>query len=173
VFSQVGQAGARALYHWVFEADAQYGEINGTTGGLQLSYWVDYWLARAFASPPGANRLAVTNSDPQDVDVLAVRNDDGSVEVMVVNHGVASAQDNNGHGAAADVTLDLSALHAFQTATLLTIDARTDPTTGPVATAVTPQATLRVTLPGYGVAFVTLRWDGRWCTGDALRWVAA
>ena len=42
VFSQLGKAGAQALYHWDFGADAQYGEMNAATGQLQLSYWVDY-----------------------------------------------------------------------------------------------------------------------------------
>jgi hypothetical protein len=157
VFSQVGQAGARALYHWSFFGDAQGAEVNRTTDADQLPYWVDYWLVRDFPSPPGSNILAVTNSDAQDVEVLAVRNDDGSVAVMVANHAVASAQDNNGPGAPSTVQLDLSALGSFHTATELTIDARTDPTTGPGApTSITPTSTVTIKLPGYGVALLTM-----------------
>src|SRR6202167_3052330 len=51
VFSQLGKAGVQALYHWDFGADAQFGEVNASTGQTQLSYWVDYWLQRMFPSP--------------------------------------------------------------------------------------------------------------------------
>ncbi len=157
VFSQVGQAGARALYHLSFFGDTQYGEINRATGADQLSYSVDYWLARTFPSPPGADILAVTSSDVQDVEVLAVRNDDQSVAVLVANHAVASPRDNNGHGAPSVVRLDLSALGAFHGASLVAIDARTDPATGPVPGSITPSPTVTITFPGYGVAFLVLK----------------
>jgi hypothetical protein len=157
VFSQVGQAGAQALYHWSFFGDVQFGEFNRNTGDRQLPYWVDYWLARIFPSPPGANILAVTNSDTTHVEVLAVRDDDGTVAVMVDNHAVASVNDNNGRGAPSVVTLDVSALGTFHTAQMVTIDASTDPATGPTPTAIAPTSTMTVTLSGYGVSFLTLQ----------------
>ncbi len=157
VFAQVGQAGAQALYQWSFFGDTQFGEFNRTTGALQLSYWVDYWLERVFPSSPGANILRVTNSDTADVEVLAVRNDDSSAVVMVDDHAVASLRDNNGHGAPVVVSLDLSALGSFHTAQLITIDAGTDPTTGPTPTSATPTANMTVSLSGYGVVFVELK----------------
>jgi hypothetical protein len=156
VFSQVGRAGARALYHWVFFGDTQYGEINATNGAYQLAYWVDYWLARVFPSTPGSNILVTANSDSSDVEVLAVRNTDGSAAVMIANHAVASPGDNNGPGASRTIKLDLSALGAFRTATLLILDAHTDPTTAPAPTSAAATSTMTVTLPGYGVAFLTL-----------------
>jgi hypothetical protein len=157
VFSQVGRAGAKALYQWSFFGDVQFGEFNRTTGALQLSYWVDYWLQRVFPSPPGANILSVTNSDTADVEILAVRNPDGSAAVMVDNHAVASSSDDNGHGVPVAVSLDISALGSFQAAQLITIDASTNPATGPTPSAVTPSATMTVSLPGYGVAFLELK----------------
>jgi hypothetical protein len=54
VFPQVGKAGVQLLYHWDFDADAQFGEVNGANGQTQLSYWVDYWLAQMF--PAGAGQ---------------------------------------------------------------------------------------------------------------------
>jgi len=157
VFSQVGRAGAQALYQWSFFGDTQFGEFNRTTGALQLSYWVDYWLARLFPSPPGASILQTSNSDTTDVEILAVRNADSSAVVMVDNHAVASLHDNNGHGAPVAVSLDLSALGSFHSAQLITIDASTDPTTGPTPTSATPTAQMTVSLVGYGVAFVVLK----------------
>lgn len=157
VFAQVGRAGAQALYQWSFFGDVQFGEVNRSTGARQLSYWVDYWLAHIFPSPPGADILAATNSDTADVEVLAVRNADSSVAVMVDDHAVASVHDNDGRGAPCVVTVDLSALGTFHTATLVTIDAATDPTSGPSPVSLAPTPTMTVTLPGYGVAFLRVK----------------
>ncbi len=89
----------QALYHWDFDADAQFGEINYNTDALQLSYWVDYWLARMFPHPPGANMLQFTNTDDPEIEVLAVQNPHHSVVVMLANHAVNASTDNNGPGA--------------------------------------------------------------------------
>jgi len=157
MFSQVGQAGAQALYHWDFPSDVQYGELDDQTGKTRLSYWVDYWLARMFASPPGANLLAFNSSDTTDLETLAVRNDDNSVVVMIANHAVASPIDNNGPGAPRTISLDLSSLGTFSTASLLTIDSATDVINGPTAASIAPNSPIQVTLNGYGVAFLKLQ----------------
>jgi hypothetical protein len=157
VFSKVGQAGAQALYHWSFFGDITNAEVNRTSDADQLPYWVDYWLARAFPSPPGANILAVTNSDTVHVEVLAARNDSGGVAILVDNHAVASVNDNNGKGAPSEVTLDLSALGSFRSGEMVTIDARTDPSDGPTPMSFAPSSTMTVLLPGYGVTFLTMK----------------
>jgi hypothetical protein len=157
VFSQLGKVGAQALYHWDFDADAQYGEVDYNTANLQLSYWVDYWLARMFPASPESSILQFTNSDEQNVEVLPVKNTDGSVTVMLSDHAVAAAGDNNGKGAARDISVDVSALGSFSSASLLTIDTNTDVVRGPVATSMTPAAQMDITLGGYGVAFLTLK----------------
>jgi len=41
VFSQLGKVGNQALYHWDFDADQQYGEVDFNTAKTYLSYWVD------------------------------------------------------------------------------------------------------------------------------------
>jgi hypothetical protein len=158
VFSQFGKAGVQALYHWDFDADAQFGEVNYNNDGIQLSYWVDYWLARMFPSPPGANILQATNSDDAEIEVLASQNPDGSVVIMVANHAVkVSETDNNGPGAPRTVNIDVSGLGAFTSGSLLTIDGNTNVSSGPTATSVTPSAQMTVVLNGYGVAFLTLK----------------
>jgi hypothetical protein len=70
------------------------------------------------------------------VETLATENADGSVVVMVDDHAVASPTDNNGSGSARTVVVDLSGLENFSSASLLTIDAATSASTGPVAAAV-------------------------------------
>jgi hypothetical protein len=157
VFSQLGKTGMQALYHWDFGADAQYGEVNATTGQTQLSYWVDYWLQRMFPSPPGTSLLDYTASDNAELEVLPVLNGDGSVVVMVANHAVNSPQDNNGPGVAKSIQVDVSALGTFSSGSLLMIDASTNAADGPTPTSVTPAAQSVISFDGYGVAFLTLK----------------
>ena len=65
-------------------------------------------------------------------------NPDGSVVVLVSNHAVASASDNNGKGLDGSVTVTLSGLGPFATASLVTIDSTTSPITGPTPVAISP-----------------------------------
>jgi hypothetical protein len=157
VFSQLGKAGVEALYHWDFDADKQFGEVDYQTGALQLSYWVDYWLARMFPAPPGANLLNYSSTDTSDIEILPVQNPNGSVTVMVSNYAVHATSDNNGAGAPRTVMIDTSAFGNFASASVLVIDANTNVTTGPNATSVTPAGQIQITLNGYGVAFLTLQ----------------
>jgi hypothetical protein len=160
VFSQVGKAGAGALYHWDFAADAQFGEYDAQTDAPQLSYWVDYWLAHAFPSPPGAvllNFVTGSASDDGGLETLAVKNPDASVVVMIANHALASASDNNGPGAPRTVLVDVSALGTFTSASLVTIDAKTDPVHGPTPGTVPVAAQIPLSFNGYGVEFLTLK----------------
>jgi uncharacterized protein (TIGR03437 family) len=156
LFSQLAQGGNQALYHWDYDADREFGEVDGTSGDIYLSYWTDYELAHLFPSPPGAAILQVTNSDPGALEALAVRNDDGSVAILLANHAVRNGTDNNGPGVPANVTLDVSALGSFSLATVTQIDATTDPSAGPSTQSIAPEGTIPISFPGYGAAFVRL-----------------
>ncbi len=156
VFSQLGKAGVKALYHWSFEGDQQYGEFNDSSGNLQLSYWVDYYLARMFPSNAGSNLLGFTSTDDTDIEVLPVRNADGSVVVMISDYAVANPADNNGAGLARSVGVNTSALGSFSSASLLVIGKNTSATTGPTAASVSPASPITISLGGYGVAFLKL-----------------
>jgi hypothetical protein len=162
VFSMFGKVGLQALYHWDFAADAQYGEINASNMALQLGYWVDYWLGQYFSSnpdatpPTGADILQLGVSENSSVEILAVKNGDGSVVVMVADHAVQTSTDNNGPGDPRVVGIDLSALGTFSSASLLTIDKNTNVANGPTAAPVTPAAQMAIQLGGYGVAFLKL-----------------
>lgn len=157
VFSQVGKAGAKALYHWDFDADAQFGEVDYNTANTQLSYWVDYWLGQMFPAGSGQLQLQSTNTDTADIELLPVLNVDGSVVVMVSNHAVASPTDNNGAGLAADVAVDTSALGSFNSASELIIDSTTSAATGPSPVTISPSSPIKLQLNGYSVAFIKLQ----------------
>ncbi len=154
VFSQLAQVASESLYHWDHDADAQYGEVDYNTGNLYRSYWVNYYLAHFFPSPPGADILLTSNTNSGALEALAVRNDDGSVVAMLVNHKVASVNDNNGPGVPQTVALDVSALGAFTSVTKVTIDATTDPQHGPTPLALNFAPQMQVTLNGYSVSFL-------------------
>jgi hypothetical protein len=157
VFSQLGKAGVEALYHWDFGADQQYGEVDYNTGAVQLGYWVDYWLGQMFPPAAAGNLLHYTATDDLELETLPVVNSDGSVVIMVANHAVNAAGDDNGPGASRSVQVDISALGAFSSGSLLTIDKNTSLSSGPTPTVVTPSTQATITLAGYGVAFLTLR----------------
>jgi hypothetical protein len=157
VFSQVGKVGAQALYHWDFAADAQYGELNASTGQTQVSYWVDYWIGQLFPAASGQQLLQFTNSDDTDFEVLPVKNTDGSVVVMISNHTVASPNDNNGTGVPAKVTLDVSALGNFTSASLVMIDSSTSATSGPSQSLLSPASPITLNMNGYSVAMIKLQ----------------
>ncbi|MGC9945614.1 MAG: hypothetical protein ABSF64_04400 [Bryobacteraceae bacterium] len=166
VFASLGEVGAQALYHWSFGVDPQYGEIDSNANPY-LSYWVDYYLSHWLPSPPGQDILQLTASgcclwsynggNPLGLDThtLAARNPDGSVVILMSNHAVAAANDNNGPGTVRQFMLDVSALGAFTSATLVQLDAGT-PATGPVPVQMTPAAQMQVVLEGYGAALLRL-----------------
>jgi len=177
VFEQLGEAGAQALYHWGFGTDQQYGEVD-SSGKPFFSYWVDHYLSHWLPSPPGQDILQTTVTgccppDTQhgwqgsgglafDTQTMALRNVDGSVVILMSNYALEAVQpagkinlDNNGPGAARTFALDLSALGAFTSATLVTLDAST-PAGGPVPQTPAPAAQMQVTLPGYGAALLRL-----------------
>ena len=64
---------------------------------------------------------SVTNTDSGNVEVLAVKEPGGPTVVMVSDHAVANANDNNGAGSPRTVLVDTSALGSFTTAKQLTI----------------------------------------------------
>jgi uncharacterized protein (TIGR03437 family) len=157
VFERLAQVGVNSLHHWDHDADLQYGEVDYSTGNLQLSYWVDYWLSHLFPSPPGANILQVQNSDTTgSVDAFATRDDDGSVVIMLIDHALLLTTDNNGPGVAFTFNVDVSALGSFNSVTTLSIDTLTSAAAGPSPQTVPFMPNLSVTLPGYGVAFLRL-----------------
>jgi hypothetical protein len=163
VFSQFGKAGNQALYHWAYTGDQQYGEVDAN-GNYYLSYWVDRALDFYFPSTPsspsgetGPSILSVNSTDTATVELLATKNSDGSVVVMVVDRAVNAAGDNNGPGAPRTVMVDVSSLGSFTGETIVELDAATNAAMGPVGASVPLTSPISVTLPGYGVAFVALK----------------
>jgi len=155
----------------------------------QLSYWVDYYLSHWLPSPPGQDILQTTATGccvpggtangwegsggfQFDTQTLAARNVDGSVVILMSNYALAPVTpsaangnstinfDNNGVGAPRTFALDLSALGAFTSATLVTLDVKTPLPGGPVPQSAPPAPQMQVTLPGYGMALLRL-WNAQ------------
>jgi hypothetical protein len=160
VFSQLGKAGNEALYHWDYDADAQFGEVDYDTGSTYLSYWVDYWLGQMFPVTPGSpgpDILQLIVTETSSAEILATKNGDGSVVVMVADRAVHATTDNNGGGDPRTVIVDVSALGTFSSATSLTIDGKTSATSAQVPVNVAPAQKISVTLGGYGVTLLKLK----------------
>src|SRR5215469_13170437 len=160
LFSQFGKSANQALYHWVYAADTQSGEVDFNTGSTYLSYWVDYWLEQMFPSnptSPGPDILQLSVTETSSVEILTTKNSDGSVVLMIVDHAVHALTDNNGPGDPRTVIADVSALGTFSSSTSVTIGANTNATSGPAAVSVTPAQKTSVTLGGYGVTFLKLK----------------
>lgn len=156
VLSQLAKAGAQSLYHWDFNADGQFGEVDAGSDQTYLSYWVDYYLARFFPTPPAGQILKSTVSDGR-VESLAVRYPDGSVSILLANMAVANPNDNNGPGLPITVTLDVSALgNSWNSISEVLFDRTTNPTTGPVVTTLPVTAQIQVPFIGYGGALLHL-----------------
>jgi len=90
------------------------------------------------------------------VETLATGNSNGTVVLMIVDRAVHAASDDNGSGDPRTVVVDLSGLNSFSAASLITIDATTSTVNGPSGVGVAPASRMTVTLPGYGVAFLSL-----------------
>jgi hypothetical protein len=158
-FARYGRAGVQALYHWVFSGDQQDGELNTADhpSHLQLSYWVDYWLGKEFPPDSPAQLLSISNPDTKNIELLAVRRPQGKVTLLFSNHAVTNPSDNNGNGTTSTITVDLSEMGAFKSASQLTFDASTDPINGPQEQPVTFQTKMQLTLKGYGLILLTLQ----------------
>jgi hypothetical protein len=100
--------------------------------------------------------LQFTNTDNNEIEVLAVRNPDNSVTVMIANYAIAAASDNNGPGAPRNISVDTSGLGTFGNGSLLVIDAATDTANGPNPTTISTASPIQLTLNGYAVAFIKL-----------------
>jgi len=158
VFSQLGKVGNQALFHWSYTGDKQYGEVD-TSGNTYLGYWVDRTLATLYPSTtasPGPSILSVNSTDTSSVETLATQNSNGSVVVMVVDRAVHASADDNGSGDPRTVIVDLSSFSTFYAASQININSATSASTGPAGAGITPSTRMTITLPGYGVSFLTL-----------------
>ncbi|MFP5234686.1 MAG: hypothetical protein ACLGSD_02190 [Acidobacteriota bacterium] len=156
VFSQLAKAGNRALYHWLYSGNQQYGEVDAGSNKY-LGYWVDRTLATAFATLNSPQIVTFATTDGGDIELLALRGSDGTEKLIIANHAVQSASDNNGAGAPRTVVLDTSQSgRTYSAASLLMLDHSTDIVNGPTGTNLTVQDRIPIPFSGYGAAIVTL-----------------
>jgi hypothetical protein len=161
IFSRLGKAGNESLYHFLYEGSLAYGEVNSTSNSKTIAYWTDYSLQRTFpwdGVSTGALLYKTTTTEPTStVDILAARNADNSVSLMVTDYATAGTTDNNGTGASRTVFVNLTALGNFSSATEVDLNSATPLTTGPASTTFTPASTLTLTFQGYGSSMFLLK----------------
>jgi len=157
VFSQLAKVGNKALFHWDYDADPQYGEVDYNSGNPYLSYWVDQYLSHAYQPAFTLGILQADVTESSDIEVLATVTTNTNVNVMIINHAVHSPSDNNGKGESRTVIVDYSKASLpyranLTNADIVTFDASTNPATGPTATQVPFSNRIPVTINGYGTA---------------------
>ena len=101
--------------------------------------------------------LNSNNSNTAQVEALPILNTDGSVVILISNHAVANAADNNGSGLTAKISVDVNALGPFSSASQLTIDSTTSASTGSNPVSISTASPIAVTLSGYGTAILKLQ----------------
>jgi hypothetical protein len=158
VFAELGKAGNQAIYHWDYDADAQYGEVDYATGMKYLSYWVNYWLGQLYPQSPAApDILDLAVTETTSVETLATRNADGSVVVMIADRAVLAPTDNKDTGDLRSIFADISGLGSFKTASQLNISASSDLINSPQPVSPTLAPKITMNLTGYGVTFLILK----------------
>jgi hypothetical protein len=167
------------------DTDPQNAEVDFTTGNRLISYWVDYWLANLFpvaTLPAGTSLYILPLETPGDagvvpldslaqandnVEVLAVQNSTTqSVVVMLVDiapDGVeqeGGSTDFDGHGEPRSFVVDVSQLGISFASGRIRVISNPNVDNGPSAPTtpvdLSKESAIPVTLPGYGVAFLTL-----------------
>jgi hypothetical protein len=162
-FTQFGKASSQAFYQFPFEGNTDYGEVNSSSSHRTLAYWTDYWLERTFpwdgVSTGSTIYVTTTTESTPTVAILAVRNADNSVSMMVTDYAAANVADDNGAGAPRLVYVNLTALGTFSSATEVDLNSGTSPTAGPTNSAITPPSngTLTLTMSGYGTSMFVLK----------------
>lgn len=158
VFSQLAKAGLGALYQFDFDDSTVFSEVDTQTAAYYISYWVDQYIGKEMAVPQGSTySILPTTSSDSTVEVMGSQHPDGTIALMIADHGVAHSTDVNGTGVPRSVQIDLSHWPAFSSATLIALNATTNVTQGPQPVVMTPGTTMQLTLPGYGVDFLILK----------------
>lgn len=149
-FRSMVLGGAALGNEYSFVASPQFGQIDEETGATRLPYWRDRILSAAF--PAGSTLLSATSTD-LGVETMAVRRNDGTVAVLVVNRRPTSATATDGVGLATSVTVDFRNVDPAGLSVRL-LDASTPAATGPATTVLAGGSTVRVDFAGYGMAVV-------------------
>ncbi len=138
------EAGTWRVLRWE-TYERNYNLIDAIGGQPQTTYWAErkFWEA----VQEGATRVGCSSSS-DDIACLASVTAAGKVDVVLINIGVASPDDNNGSGVRHQVDVHF-ADGSSPTFTVQTIDRDTSPASGP--SPLTGPA-LGVTIDGYGLA---------------------
>jgi hypothetical protein len=158
-FSQLVKVGNQALFHWDYDANGQYGDVNYSSGTPYLSYWVDQRLAAMYPANGMQRILKTTETDVSELESLVTLNGSPQVIVLLANHALAAATDNDGTGATRTVIVDFTDANLAKTpatVSLQVFDSVTETSAAPATTTVPFAVRIPVTLHGDGLTFLTV-----------------
>jgi Glycosyl hydrolases family 39 len=149
-FRNLGLKGVALLNQYNFIESPQFGLIDDTTGAPRLPYWRDLLLNQSF--PIGSTILS-SSSSKADVLALAVRQSNGTINILVINRQVNSPSSVGGRGLPVTVTVQLQGITPTAIS-LQKIDSSTNSSVGPQMVTFSPSTSLQVSFNGYGIAIL-------------------
>lgn len=149
-FRNFGLKGVALLNQYDFIEIPQFGLIDDTTGATNLPYWRDMLLNQSF--PIGSTILS-SSSSKANILALAVRQSNGTINILVINRQVNSPSSVGGPGLRATVTVQLRGITP-RAISLQKIDSSTKPSIGPQLVTLSSSTSLQVSFNGYGMAIL-------------------
>jgi hypothetical protein len=152
LFRIAAQFGVELIQTYNWSEQPQFGMINRSSGVTNLSYWRNLLIHRYF--PAGTTTLNTSTTMPDGITSMAVKEADGTVNILLINKRLENTTVNGGTGIATDVALSVRG-KSIQSITMQKIDASSSATTEP------PVVSLSTTDPvvqfsGYGIALIKI-----------------
>ena len=152
-FRNLGLKGVALLNQYDFIEIPQFGLIDDTTGATNPGYWRDMLLNQSF--PPGSTILR-SSSSKADILALAVRQSNGTINILVINRQVNSPSSVGGPGLPATLTVQLQGITPAAIS-LQKIDGSTNSSREPQIVTLSPSTSLQVSFNGYGMAILHVK----------------
>lgn len=149
-FRNLGLKGVALLNQYDFIEIPQFGLIDDTTGATNLGYWRDMLLNQSF---PTGSTILRSSSSKANILALAVRQSNGTINILVINRQVNPISSVGGRGLPATVTVQLQDITPAAIS-LQKIDGSTNPSRGPQTVTLSPSTSLQVSFTGYGMAIL-------------------
>jgi hypothetical protein len=152
LFRIAPQFGVEMIQTYNWSEEPQFGMVNRGSGETNRSYWRNYLMHKNF--PVGLTTLDTTTTMPDGITTMAVKEADGTINMLIINKRLENTTVNGGAGIATDVAISVGG-RPIQGITMQKIDANTTPTSEPPVVSLSTSNPI-VSFSGYGIAIVKI-----------------
>jgi hypothetical protein len=152
LFRIAPQFGVEMIQTYNWSEEPQFGMVNRSSGVTNRSYWRNLLMHRYF--PVGLTTLNTTTTMPDGITSMAVKEADGTINMLLINKRLQNTTVNGGTGIATDVAISMSG-KPVQSITMQKIDAASSPTTEPPVVSLSTSNPI-VSFSGYGIALIKI-----------------